>query len=109
VGAHLVSVKVPFTRDATDHQCAHFQKTRPCASDEVDQNPNLEADPGDEILVKEEERLNRDHLAVFVLDCEIFILESFPYRIFSEFLVATVLALIGKSALPTIAARQVGT
>jgi hypothetical protein len=45
---------------------------------------------------------------VFVLYSKIFILESFQYRIFNEFVVATVLALIGKSALPTIAAGQVG-
>jgi hypothetical protein len=100
---------VSFARDATDHERAHFQKARPYASDGVDQNPSLEADPGDEILVKEEEWLNRDHLAAFVLYSKIFILESFQYRIFNEFVVATVLALIGKSALLTIAARQVGT
>jgi hypothetical protein len=78
-------------------------------SDRVDQNPYLEADPGDEVLVENEERLNRDHLAMFVLYREISIFESLPYRIFKEFVVATVFALIGKGVLPTTTARQVGT
>ena len=51
--------------------------------------PYPEADPGNEILVEKEERLNRDHFAVLVLYGEILIVESFPYRIFNEFVVAT--------------------
>jgi hypothetical protein len=50
-----------------------------------------------------------NHLAVFVLYRKISIFESFPYRIFKEFVVATVFALIGKGVLPTTTARQVGT
>jgi hypothetical protein len=92
----FVSVKVAFARDASDDQCADLQRARPYASDRVDQNSK--------ILVEEEEWLNRDHVAVFVLYSKIFILECFQYHIFNEFVIATVLTLIGKSALATIAA-----
>jgi hypothetical protein len=47
-------------------------------------------------------------LAVLVLYGEILIVEFFPYRIFNEFVIATILPFIGKSALPITAARQVG-
>src|SRR5262249_58789268 len=63
-------------------------------------------DSREDILVEDEEWLDRLNLTFMVLDGEIPIIEFRVDRVFDNFVIATILVLRGKSALPMPAILQ---
>jgi len=67
------------------------------------------AKPFENILIDEEERLDRSYMAVVVNNRKISVLEVTPESIVQDFVVPIIFSLVGESGCPRRASRQFGT
>src|SRR5262249_54054481 len=106
-GAHrIVAIEVGFARDASNHHGLHEHESRPSAPDRISQTSEIGMNSREDILVKNEERLDRLNLALMVPDGEIPVIEFRVDGVLDNFVIATILVLRGERALPMYAIAQ---
>jgi hypothetical protein len=108
VGHILGAVEVTLAGGATDHQGARHHEARPQAPHRCDDLLHAAALSRAKILVEDEERRHRAHLAAIVPNCEITVIESLLDGVLDDLVIAAVLALSGEGASPSAAPRELG-
>ena len=64
---------------------------------------------GEQVLIEQEERLDRANVALRILDDKIPVFEILPDRAFDKVVVPVILALTGKGFAPMLQMQQAGT
>src|SRR6266853_971068 len=95
-----------FACDTANHHGLHEHESRPSDPDRIDQTSKSPMNSGEDILVKNEERLDSLNLALMVPDGEIPIIEFGVDGVLDDLVVATILVLRRKRALPVPAILQ---
>ena len=83
---------MPLAGGASDHERPCLQKTRPDLAEKRQRLLNTRAGSFHQILIQEEERLNRLDLPAFVFDHEIRVLEILADRLFDDGIEAIIFA-----------------
>jgi hypothetical protein len=72
----FASIEAPLADGTSDHQGSHLQEPRPHAPGRMDNCPHLGSYAAEQVLIENEERLNRQNLAIPALDSKISVVES---------------------------------
>jgi CubicO group peptidase (beta-lactamase class C family) len=103
------SVKACFAHGTSDHHGPQPQEAWPRAPNRPDNSAHGGINAGEQVLIQNEERLNRLNVAVSILDRKVPIIESLSDRVFDKFIEAVVLASFGEGVPPMTAVRQFRT
>ncbi len=82
-----------FACDTANHHSLHEHESRPPDPDRIDQTSESAMNSGEDILVKNEERLDSLNLALMIPDGEIPIVEFGVDGVLDDFVIATILVL----------------
>src|SRR5216684_8192076 len=95
-----------FACDTANHHGLHEHESWPSGPDRIDQTSESPMNSGENILVKNEERLDGLNLALMVPDGEIPIIEFRVDGVLDDFVIAVILVLRRERALPMPAISQ---
>ena len=103
------SVALSLAGGTTNHQSAQFKEARIESSDERNPMNSFRAKPFENILIDEEERLDRSYMAVVINNRKISVLEVTPESIVQDLVIPVIFSLVGESRRPRRASGQFGT
>src|SRR6266853_4755585 len=103
------SCEVSLSGGTTNHQGAQFKEARIESSDEQNPMNSFSAKPVENILIDEEERLDRSYMAVVINNRKISVLEVAPESIVQDLVGPIIFSLVGESRRPRRASGQFGT
>src|SRR5437588_1462775 len=102
------SVEVSFAGGASDHQGSQPHEPRPCPPHAFDRRGYCGACAGEEVLIENEERLDRSNAALTVFDRKITVLPLLRDRVLDDLVIAPVLAFTRECPRPTRTIRELG-
>jgi len=101
--------EVSFAGGTTNHQRAQLEETRIESPDQRNPMTALGAESCENVLIDEEERLDRAYMAVAIDNGKISMLELTEERIVQDLVISMIFSLVGKSRRPRRASEQFGT
>ncbi len=95
------TIEVSFPSRATDHQRADLKESRSESANRIHQHLHLFACAGSEVLIEQEERLDRANGLVLVEDGKIPIIEYRLDSVLYDFVIAMILPVARKCLMPS--------
>src|SRR5438045_2722574 len=101
-------IEVSFAGGASDHQGSQPHEPRPRPPHAFDRRGYCGAGAGEEVLIENEERLDRSNAALTIFDRKITVLPLLRDRVLDDLVIAPVLAFTRECPRPTRTIRELG-
>jgi hypothetical protein len=106
LGRLVEAIEMALARGASDHQSAQPEETWPDATDESGQCGDSLREAGKQILIDDQEGLDRTDLTVLVDNGEVTVIEVLMNGIFDQLVEPPILPVAGEGGFPKAAAHE---